>query len=416
MKRLVLLMVCFGLLGLWFAPNTMATTETAKQDAIKNGLAWLAGNQQADGRWVYSGGVEDVAATGSALLAFMEQKDKPGGWFGEDYTSVVNKGYAYILTNAQSVGIGVQAAGNPDTNGNGIGVKFVPGGINGRDTYVTGLVLPALAKRGNLGDTIAVGSQVGRTYADVIQDTVDYFAWGQNDAGYARGAWRYYANSGDADNSTAQWPVVGMLYAQNAGAVIPAFVKTEMKGWIDYIQNPNGGSGYDGPFSIVNESKTGGLLIEMAFAGYDGYKAGDLIGKQQALNYLDANWLNMANSTWNGNFGHPYAMWGIYKGLQVTIGLDNTTEISNLHAAAIMDPGDTWNWWEDYCDWLVKNQNAGGFWTGYEAWTGALATAWNINILNATKIEVPVPEPSTMLLLAFGLVGLAGFGRRLRKS
>jgi len=79
-------------------------------------------------------------------------------------------------------------------------------------------------------------------------------------------------------------------------------------------------------------------------------------------------------------------MWGIYKGLQLTIGTGNTTEIANLHAAGPMDPGDTWNWWEDYCEALVRNQNANGSWTGYDYWGAVLATPWYVNILNATVI------------------------------
>lgn len=388
MKKICLWLSIVMVFTIFQAALVNAATEAEKQLAIEKALAWMAANQQPDGRWNYgetNGG--DIAATGAALLAFMEQKDKSGGWFGIDYTPVVNKGYEYIMNHAQSVTIGPQTYGNPDINGNGIGVKFVLGGVNSRDTYVTGLVLPALIKRGNLNDVIAVGSQAGRTYKAVIQDTVDYFAWGQNENGYARGSWRYYANSGDADNSTAQWPVVGMLYAQTVpGITVPQFVKDELKLWIDYIQHPSGGSGYDSPSSYLNESKTGGLLLEMVFAGYDGYKAGDTLGKQEALNYLDNNWQSTPSGTWYGNFLHPYAMWGIYKGLQLTIGTGNTTEIANLHAPGPMDPGDAWNWWEDYCETLVRNQNANGSWTGYSYWGAVLATPWYVNILNATVI------------------------------
>ncbi len=415
MKRLTRLATVISVACATLSAPAFAATEAEKQAAIQSGLAWMAANQQADGRWNYGEyGAGDVAATAAALLAFQEQKAKAGGWFGADYSTVVAKGYQYLMSNAQAVTIGAQPAGNPDTNSNGIGVKFVLGGANGRDTYVTGLVLPALAKYGNLNDTIAVGSQAGRTYAAVIQDTVDYFAWGQNDSGYARGAWRYYANSGDADNSTAQWPVVGMLYAQAAGATIPTFVKTELKTWIDYIQHPNGGSGYDSPYSYTNESKTGGLLVEMVFAGYDGYKAGDTLGKQEALNFLDTNWKN-GPSDWYGNFGHPYAMWGIYKGLQLTIGLDDTTEIANLHAPGDLDAGKVWNWWEDYTDYLVHSQNSDGSWTGYWYWGNVLATPWYINILNATEIDDggnDVPEPGTLMLLGAGLLGVLSIRRR----
>jgi hypothetical protein len=396
--------------------STQAATEADKRAAIDNGLAYLASQQQADGRWAYSGGVEDAASTGSALLAFLEEKPNWGA-NAAAYQAVVDKGLNFLFSQAQAVNIGAQAAGNPDTNGNGIGVKFVPGGVNGRDTYVTGLALPAIAKAAaeTPGKVVTVGTQAGRTYAEVVQDTVDYFAYGQNDGGYARGAWRYYANSGDADNSTAQWPVVGMLYGQAVpGVSIPGFVKTEMKTWIDYIQNPNGGSGYDGPYNLVNESKTGGLLVEMAFSGYNGTAGGaDKSDKAGALAYLNANWRNFANNTWDGNFNHPYAMWSIYKGLETTIGLNDTSTITNLlTTCGTLDAGDVCNWFEDYAEWIVTNQNANGSWNGYSAWSSPLATPWFINILAATKIPNGAPEPASLALVGFALVGLATARRR----
>lgn len=395
------------------AGTALAATEAEKRAAIDSGLAWLAANQRADGAWTYDFSEGDTAATAAALLAFLEEKDN----WAANYQPVVDLGLSYIFGRGQLVGIGPQPAGNPDTNGNQLGVKFVPGGANGRDTYVTGLVLPVIAKLA--ADTpdavVGAGPLAGQTYRTLVQDTVDYFAWGQNDSGYAQGAWRYYANSGDADNSTAQWPPIGMLYAQVVpGATVPAFVRQELRIWIDYIQNPNGGSGYDGPFNIVNEAKTGGLLAEMAFAGYNGTSSGpgDNSDRAGALAFLDTHWRNFANNTWDGNFAHPYAMWSIYKGLETTIGLDNATAITNLltdcgAGRGAQDVGDVCNWFEDYAEWLVTSQAGDGSWGGYGYWNNVLATPWYINILAATEIpDNDIPEPGALALLGIGLLGL----------
>lgn len=245
MKREYWTIVICGVLCL--AGTVQAATEAQKQAAIDQGLEYLAQAQQGDGRWLYSGwDSEDTAATGAALLAFLEEDYTPGAdvIFGAThYGDVVGRGLSYVLSQGQSYGISPQPAGNPDTNGNGIGVKFVRGGDSYRDTYVTGLALAPVAKvaasnpGGSSGhDFDGVGGN--DTYQQVVQDTVDYFAHGQNDGGYARGGWRYYANSGDADNSTSQWPTVGMLYAQAAGAVVPGFVRDEFRYWVDTIQNP----------------------------------------------------------------------------------------------------------------------------------------------------------------------------------
>ena len=413
MKRITALLAVLTL-NFGISSITMAATGVEKQTAIDNALAWLASTQQADGHWEFGDVYADTAATGAALLAFIEEQQRTGWVVPGLYNTHVQNGLTYLLSKSQQVSITPQPAGNPDSDGNGVGVKFVlDPNDNGRDTYVTGLVVPALAKYiavfGNAnvasgplsGITGGTGPGGAWTYKDVVVNAIDYFAFGQNDSGTGRGGWRYWANSGLSDNSTAQWPVIAALFASEPGVAAPSFVKDEMAYWIEYIQNANGGSGYDNPSTYVNESKTGGLLIEMVFAGDDTagipYNLGNA-DLQRALSYLNTNWKNSPSGDWYGNLGHPYAMWAIYKGLELTVDTHDTTYITNLRdqttaragGPAPLDPGDDWTWWEDYCEYLFGAQNANGSWNGYDYWTGPLATAWYVNILQGIRIPPPL--------------------------
>jgi hypothetical protein len=410
-----------------------AATEAQKQAAIDSGLAWLASQQSANGSWCQSGYC--AADTAAALLAFTEQKYKPLGWNDpgnpNKYAANVTNAINYILKGAGTVAISNDRGDGNNANISGSGVGYVWGG--GEATYVTGLVLPALSRvtagiNGITPTTVISGTGNaavdGKTYQQVIQDTVATFANGQTLAGTQyRGGWRYYPSQGLSDGSTAQWPAIGMLFAEQVpGVTVPGFVKSELTYWMDYIQCGNGGVGYDSPCgggAPVSESKTGGMLVQAAFTGYDGYKPGDALGTNEALAYLNANWQNGA-SGWDGNFGQPYSMWSVYKGLESTIGLTNTTSITNLHpqGGALLDAGDTWNWYEDYSEYLVASQNMGdGSWPGFFYWPQDLATAWNINILNATQVGPPnpAPEPGTVVLFGLALAVLAASrGRKVR--
>jgi len=415
MKKLFL---CVFLLCLLLPLNLLAATEAEKQAAIDAGLAYLASIQNSDGS--FDGGTLDylLSQTGSALLAFLEEKPNWGA-NAAAYQAVVDNGLNYIFNNANVVTIGPQAAGNPDGDGNGVGVKFYPGVYNTRDTYVTGIVLPAIASSGTPDAVVGTGPLTGWTYKQVVQNAVDYFAFGQSDAasGTYRGGWRYYANFGNSDQSTTQWPVIAGLFASKMGVSYPQFVKDELAFWTDYIQNPaTGAAGYTSPtFSYGEMNETGALLLMQDFIGLPTGNP----DVQAALNYINTNW-QIGLGGYDGNIGHPYAMWAIYKGLESTIGLDDTTAITNLRP----DPGDVdnpdhpYNWWEDYCEYLVSTQLGGGNWTGYSYWGSPLATAWYINILAATEIPdgQPVPEPATMLLVGSGLLGMGVFARRKRKK
>jgi len=413
--------VCCGLIVLLLAGNAMAATEEAKDLAIADGLAWLASTQTvsgAEGYWPYS---EDgtLAATASAALAFVEEGHWPGK--GTIYDDVVTRALTYVFNRATvDARFGVEYAGYEryaeDYNNDGIyddgndeGIYFEPG-ASGRRVYTSGIVAPVVYALGeSLGTNTVVGmgsaAISGKTYAQAMQDIADWFSWAQvePDRGNYRGGWRYDANYSSSDNSTAQWGALPLLYAQAWGLGVSPYVYDELERWINYIQNANGGSGYNSPGSYVNVSKTGGLLLELAAIGAS-------VGDSRvvdAVAFINSRWNTGPSGTWYGNLNHPYAMWAVYKGLQVYgywvpfscgpvdifVGEGIPAAPGGFTICFDADPATSaaGDWYSHYCDYLVGIQNGDGSWNGYASyWTGALATGWYINILRATRIPPPI--------------------------
>ncbi|NNK49957.1 MAG: hypothetical protein HKO99_00005, partial [Xanthomonadales bacterium] len=345
---------CVAILLIAMAAPIHAATDWEIDQAIQDGLAWLATTQNPNGSF---GSGYPLADTATAVLAFENEGHFPGG--GTAYSGVVEAGLDYIFTRCYKGGIGPQTYGNPDSNGNGLGMYF----SYNRYMYETGIVMQAIVasstpdREVTTGGCAATPPQAPVTYRDVMVEVVDWLSWAQNELGSGRGGWDYSPNSWRGDNSVAQWPVLGLIAAEQWGIIAPAFVKSELNIWIDYIQNDlNGGSGYTHPNGIVNMSKTGGLLVEMYYVGDDK----DTERAQDAINYLNSRW-NVGYYSWYGNKGHPYAMFSVFKGLE----LMQVPVIPSAPANADTPAGD---WWGDYADYLVLNQHAAGYWPGYYYW------------------------------------------------
>lgn len=406
------------------ATPASAATKEEIQEAVDDGVAWLAAQQNPDGSWgdLYS----PVAKTAFAVKKLEHYAVDTKYGYGLDspfdpaypYADNVTRGLNYLFANANTINISVQPAGDPDTNGNGIGVYFVSAG-GYHSTYETGIALMAIVESTTPDRVVDVpGSPVdGWTYEDVAQDTVDYLAWGQTDSGYGRGGWNYAEmdNAGDrSDNSNTGYAVLGLLYAESElpygfEIPIPQFVKDELNIWVDYIQcNTTGGSGYDSdPCGWNNILKTGNLLFEMAFVG-DTKEAQRV---QDAVAYIVSHW-DDANQDpgWKGASGetsHYQAIYCAMKGFEVL----RIDEIDGI------------DWEADFSDALVAQQNPDGSWSADYWGDEILGTEWALLALEKIAPPAPKPEPipqftpiGVIALLGMLVVFLASWNRSVKKK
>ena len=373
----------------------MAATEEEIEAAIGLGVVWLAGQQNPDGSW---GDWDQVGKTGFAVLklethAIRECIDPLD--MAYEYYDQVRKGLDYIFANAWTMTIGLQPAGDPDTDGDSIGVYFVSP-ADWHRTYETGIAMMAIAASTHPEMIVDVpGSNVdGWTYEEVLCDAVDYLAFGQNDAGNERGGWGYLENYGGwSDNSNTGYAVLGLAYAEaptidsktGFGCTIPDFVRSELEIWIDYIQNDvdgdlnDGGSGYVNPEDWVNILKTGNLLFEMAFVG----DTADTPRVMDAVDYIERHW-NDADPDpgwrgWPGDVAHKQAMYTTMKGFEA------------LHIDTIIVDSMEVDWFDEMSTVLVAQQNPDGSW-GSDLWGDELlGTEWALLTLQKAVVIPAIP-------------------------
>ncbi|GEM_PF-1665283 len=325
--------------------------------AIEKGLLYLYLNQYPSGYWAdYS---NTLASTGAAILSFEENGHKPNNDINRDiYAEYVRLGLNYLLSNAQTQSIGVQSAGDPDTDHDSKGAYLT------NNTYANGIanlaVIGAYASAvGAQSDTITVGAYAGQTFYDYAVDMVDQWAYSQTDAnaGTGRGGWRYSvatASDWSQDNSTTQWATLDLEAAQNTwGITIPQFVKDELLYALQYTQGSDGGFGYTDPDYWENITKTAAGIGSYALRGASTATP----AVSSAIGFLDTHWNDQGRDSygWDHHLsGNTYAMYGVAKGLRI---------INNRGGEQFVGSHD---WYAEYVDHLLDHptwkQNDDGSW------------------------------------------------------
>jgi len=364
--------------------------------AIENGLEWLYLVQSGDGSWLGKNYRE--GPTGYAVLAFLNHGYRaadptvsPAITDKEIYAEYVYAGLKYLFTHTRKQTLSPQTHGDPDPNGEG-GYYYETGSGN-REIYETGMVLMAIASTGSPNEPVTVSPTDaayedlnGKTYKEVAEGVVRYLAWAQNESGGGRGGWRYTPNSGDSDNSNAQWPVIGMQSAERLfGVSIPPFVKSELNIWINAIQKPplgatdDGSSGYTSYDQYNNTAKTGALIAQMEFVG-------DTRNTSRVLNAMD-----FTENHWNDTLdeypwkelknGNYYAIYSVFKGLHHIKDTPGAFPKNEL-------PGGL-NWREELDQYLVSGQNANGSWPNGQFFDPTLSTTAAVLSLMRTVVGAP---------------------------
>lgn len=321
----------------------------------------------------------------------------------DPYTETVARGMHRLLQYLNPIGIGPQLGGNPDFNGNGIGLYTPP-----YPGYQTGMFIDAIVASGTPTAIAPTGvtNVIGRSYLDLVQDLVDFYAWAEYDDS-TKGGWRYNYNEWP-DNSVAQWAAIGLIAAERnwgaaklgpGGIVVPQWVKDFNVGWLEYSQNANGRFGYTGsadfPWGPYATTPSGMVQMVMDGLGRANTPPPGHTQPSWALSetFLRNNWCNTGGGT-TAIKGYFYGLFSFTKSM-----LLHDPPITMLHSTTPGVPDIDWYARDvgDLCDGVGRNivsrQLSDGRW-----WNNDLdgnqypfETAWAVIMLNRTLFEAGAP-------------------------
>jgi hypothetical protein len=398
-----------------------AASQTDIGNAIARGLAYLNNTQTANGAWTGttpSGIAFPVASTAMAVLAFENNGHYAWNNLSDPYSVNVQKGLNWLLSTGQNITIDAQPAGNPDSNGNIIGICWSP---DFNSNYQTPMALMALVAS-QTPEKFSNGGPLGnRTYYDIAVDIVDYLSWAQTETIVFRGGWGYDPNPNYSDNSNSPWVIMGLLAAESWGIYVPTFVKSELNYWITATQNVTGTPSSNNLYGsfVLSPVDTFVVAIPDTAAGFLALTyLGETTSNSSVIaaeGYINRVW-HQYDGGLNVNIGSLYSMYFIKKAC-TEAKPSPITYISKYDGS----PGVEWyNGLGEYADALVNYQSLNGSWINWRNWDekayfpNELSTALGILILefgpvtNSYTLTLTVEDKATLSPIANATVSIYG--------
>ncbi|MFO0965521.1 MAG: prenyltransferase/squalene oxidase repeat-containing protein [Gemmataceae bacterium] len=231
----------------------------ATQEAIDDGLRFLASQQAANGAFGTGGYAGNTGVTGLGGLAFMASGSQPGrGPYGRNITQALE----YVLSNEDR---GVR------------GFLSSPRGAGHGAMYGHGFATLFLAEAHGMISSPELRRRVRDTLGNAVQLIVD----SQN----REGGWRYQPRSADADLSVTICQIMALRAARNAGVFVPRNTADNCIKYVKECQDRfSGGFRYQRGHGPVGFARTAAGVTALYSAGV--YKGEEV---EKGLDYMIKN-------------------------------------------------------------------------------------------------------------------------------
>lgn len=356
-----------------------AEADVRREMAIDEGLWYLhtreARDTFADGEPGYaqkSGSWSDNrAGICAAVDAFEVNGHTPDLDASADpYIEDVTRGLNFILSGATADVIGTEPAGDPDVNGNGLGIYL----SQTDSTAENGVCAKALAdsKAASRQSLVGTSNVYGRLYSEIVQDTADWFAYGLNDGDGTQGGWGPTSESAPdvpSETTLSMDAILALMSAEkNMGATVPDFVRAQTLSFFEFTRhaaadNDNGGWGKTSPSDQITMAQTAAGLTAYQFIHVPvtdaKFKAG--------LGYMFRHWTDSTGCA-KVNLGNSYAMHAIRQPMRNA--LPNISRITEFNVATGTQTANSFDWFysvtgqsqEGIANNLVTRQRSDGSW------------------------------------------------------